>query len=79
MQEIVLYTTHCPQCKILEEKLKEKQISYSVCDNVVKMVEKGFKQAPMLEANGIIMNFTEAIKWLKENGDARILKGDDNN
>ena len=28
MEEIILYTTHCPMCLMLEQKLKEKNIKF---------------------------------------------------
>lgn len=30
------------------------------------MLEKGFMSAPMLEVDGNIMDYFEAIKWVKE-------------
>lgn len=68
LQKIVLYTTNCPKCKILKEKLDAKQIQYEICDDVDKMLDKGFMQAPMLEVDGTSMNFAEAVKWLKGDG-----------
>ena len=61
---ITLYTTHCPKCKALEMKLKMKKIDDTECSDVKIMQEKGFKQAPMLDVNGKIMDFTEAIQYV---------------
>ena len=63
---IILYTTHCPKCKILEQKLKSKNIEYVEFTDVDKMIEMGFSMMPMLEVNGIIMDFTTANKWINE-------------
>ena len=66
MNDVILYTTHCPKCMVLETKLKEKNINYYICEDLNIMEQKGFISAPMLEANGKIMTFGEAIQWLNE-------------
>ena len=63
---ITLYTTHCPKCKILTKKLAEKSIEYVEFTNVDKMVEMGFSVMPMLEVDGVVMDFTTANKWINE-------------
>lgn len=64
---VVLYTTHCPRCKILEKKLQQKGILYAENDNVDEMIAMGFKTAPLLGVDGAKpMDFGEAIKWIKE-------------
>ena len=55
--KIILYTTHCPQCKILENKLQSKNISYEVCEDLDTMLMKGFRSAPNLEVDGEIFFF----------------------
>lgn len=59
-----LYSTHCPQCKALELKLKKANIEYEICDDMNEMKAKGFAAAPMLETEDGIMNFAQAIKWI---------------
>ncbi len=61
---IVLYSTHCPKCTILEKKLQMRGLKYKVETDVDKMVEMGFRSAPTLEVNGIRMDFMAAIRWL---------------
>lgn len=61
---IVLYSTHCPQCKALEMKLNKKKIEYTICDDQEKMKALGFSSAPMLDVDGTIYNFTNAVKWV---------------
>ncbi len=63
---IKLYTTHCPKCKILEKKLKDKNINYEEINDTEIMLNKGFMTVPMLEVDGIIMDFTRANKWIRE-------------
>ena len=60
----VLYTTHCPKCRVLESKMKDKGLAYTIIDDMDEMVAKGFQAAPVLEVNGEAMEFSEAIKWV---------------
>ena len=64
--KIILWSTHCPRCKVLETKLKQKGINYEENNNVEEMTAKGFKEAPKLEVNGVVMGFKEAVDWIKE-------------
>lgn len=61
---IILYSTDCPKCKILKQKLDEKNINYETYKDAKVMLSKGIKSAPMLEIDGEMMNFNEAIKWI---------------
>ena len=63
---IILYTTHCPKCRILEQKLKAKNIEYIEFTDVDKMIKMGFSVMPMLEVDGIVMDFGTANKWINE-------------
>ena len=63
---ITLYSTNCPKCKILEQKLNQKGVDYTLCTDIDVMEEKGFMAAPMLEKDGEVMDFGTAIKWINE-------------
>ena len=65
-ESIILYEHGCPRCKVLKSKLDEKGIEYEDISDVEIMKAKGFKEAPKLEINGVIMDFKEAVKWIKE-------------
>lgn len=62
----ILYSTHCPQCTMLEKQLRSKNIEFTICDDTKVMLDKGFKKAPMLEVDNQVMTFPEALKWVKE-------------
>lgn len=64
--KVILYTTHCPKCNVLTAKLKAKGVDYEEVTDVDAMRDKGFMSAPMLEVDGKIMTFVEAIKWVNE-------------
>ena len=63
---IILYSTGCPRCTVLEKKLNEKNIKYQIDNDTNKMIEKGFTEIPMLEVNSKYYNFIEAVKWVNE-------------
>jgi len=63
---IILYSNNCPKCKILKQKLDQKQVVYEKCNDMDIMMEKSFLSMPILQVDGKIMNFNEAIKYVKE-------------
>ena len=64
---VVLYTTHCPKCVILEKKLNSSGMSYTSVDDVDVMMSKGFISSPVLEVNGSTMDFAKAVAWVNSN------------
>ena len=62
---IILYSTHCPKCNILEKKLKEKNITYTEINDVNVMTEKGFTTVPMLEVDGTVMDYKTAFNYVE--------------
>jgi glutaredoxin len=65
---ITLYTIDCPKCKRLEKTLEQRSIQYEVCRDRDEMEHKGFDFMPVLEVDGQIMNYSEAINWINERG-----------
>ena len=63
---IVLYSTHCPRCVVLEKKLNQKGIDYNEVNDISIMEEKGFLSVPILEVDGKIMDFKEANDWINK-------------
>ncbi len=66
MAKIILYSTNCPKCNVLEKKLQSKNINFEICNDVDLMLSKGIQQAPNLEVDGELMDFTKAVKWVNE-------------
>ena len=64
MMNVVLYSTHCPKCKVLALKLKQKSIDYEEINDVEVMKSKGFVSAPKLEVDGVVYDFKEAVEWI---------------
>ena len=63
---ITLYSTNCPKCKVLEKKLDQANIAYSLNTtfNVEDIIARGFEEVPLLEVNGELLKFTEAVNWI---------------
>ena len=61
---IILYSTGCPKCKILEKKLEQKNMAYDLCTDINVIVNKGYQTVPLLEVDDYIMDFGEAVKWI---------------
>ena len=59
---IILHSTNCPRCNILDMKLKEKNVEYTVDTNIEAMIEKGFQTAPILEVDGEFYEFGDAVR-----------------
>lgn len=66
MAKIILYSTNCPKCNVLEKKLQSKNINFKICNNVDLMLSKGIQQAPYLEVDNELMDFSKAVKWVNE-------------
>lgn len=64
--KVTFYSNDCPRCKILQQKLDEKGVVYEKVSDVEIMKQKGFMSVPMLEVDGKIMTYLEAINWIKE-------------
>ena len=61
---IILYTIGCPRCIQLEKLLDKQKIAYQTVEDKATMLEKNFAQLPILEVDGTIMEYTEAVAWL---------------
>lgn len=67
MINVSLYSTHCPKCNVLEKKLKQKDISYEEINDIGIMKEKGYLSVPVLEVDGVSMDFKAASDWINNN------------
>lgn len=61
---IILYTTHCPKCKVLESKLNKKNIKYNICEDINIIQNKGITALPALEINNEILTFKDTVNWV---------------
>ena len=62
---VTLYSTNCPKCKVLETKLKNKNVEFNTCTDLDEMKAQGIKSAPTLKLeDNNILNFVDAVKWV---------------
>lgn len=66
--KIVLYTVNCPKCKVLELKLRQKNVDFETVDDADEVVEVGRRQgitsAPILQIDSDYLDFSQAIKYV---------------
>lgn len=63
---VILYEHGCPNCRVLKMKLDKSGIEYETVNDVELMKAKGFQSAPKLEVDGKVLDFKEAVEWIKE-------------
>lgn len=67
--DIILYTSHCPKCKVLEVKLQKAKVDYKEVEinqnNIDYLISNGIMSAPCLKVDGEMLEFTKALEFLK--------------
>ena len=64
MVKVVLYSTHCPKCCVLERKLKQKGVEYIEVNDIETMKQKGYDSVPVLEIDDVPLDFSKAAEWI---------------
>ncbi len=64
--DTILYSTGCPKCKILKQKLDDKGVVYRVVDSVDTMLAMGITVVPVLSLDGELLDFSEAVQWVNQ-------------
>lgn len=64
--KITLYTTHCPQCSVLEKKLKQEDLTFDIVEGEDEIRKLGFLAAPILVVDDKPMTFKQACDWIDE-------------
>lgn len=60
----ILYSTNCPKCNVLYNKLKNAGITFDVCEDVEPLIEMGYMSAPILFDGEKYYTFEESIKMI---------------
>lgn len=66
MDKVILYSTGCPKCKVLKAKMAAKGIEYTENNSIDEMMTLGIKSAPVLNVNGVLMDYMSALTYIKE-------------
>lgn len=64
--KITLYSTGCPQCRVLKRKLDDLKLEYDIVSDPQQIIAMGFQSAPVLEIDGERYNFVQGINWVRE-------------
>lgn len=64
--KIVLYSTGCPRCEVLKNKLANKKIDYTENNSTEEMLALGISQVPMLWVDGDMYAFKGAVDWVNQ-------------
>lgn len=67
--KVILYSTHCSKCNVLEKKLKAKNIAYEEINDVEMIKQKKYFSVPVLEVDDIVMDFKKANDWINAQED----------
>lgn len=62
--QVNLYSTGCPKCKVLKNKLDNKNIAYNTISDTDIIISKGINTIPVLEVEGQFMDFKKAVDWV---------------
>ena len=66
MNEIILFSNDCPRCKILKQKLIDKNIKFEISNNFDELIERGLQTAPVLKVNNEYYQFGDAVRIIGE-------------
>lgn len=66
MEKIILYSTGCPMCTVVEKKMKNKNIDYDICNDIDEMIKLKIKKVPVLKVGDVLMDFETAIKYIND-------------
>lgn len=61
---MILYTQNCPKCEVLKKKLLQKNLSFETSSDFSKLVENNIDTLPILEVDGKLLEFPEAITYV---------------
>jgi len=64
MNEMIVYTTGCPKCRILEKKMMLKKLHYTVSSDIDVLVKENILTVPVLYVNGRYLKFEDAIQYI---------------
>lgn len=63
---MVLYTIHCPKCKVLETKLINAGLKFDKCTDILVMEKLNINEVPCLEIEGKLLDFKGAIEYINK-------------
>ena len=68
--KVTLYSVKdCVKCKMLGMLLDSKKLPYEKCMNEERMNELNIRSAPMLEVDGKLLGYKDALIWVNKSGE----------
>ena len=64
--KLILYSTGCPKCNVLIQKLNSANIDYELSQDVGVLIDKGFTSVPVLQVEDDFLDFSAANAWINE-------------
>jgi len=64
LNNVILFSNGCPRCKVLKQKLDDKQIKYTINEDFDELIENGLQTAPVLKVDDNYYQFGEAVKFI---------------
>ena len=61
---VTMYSTGCPRCEVLKKRLEQKGIEFEINNSVERMLSLGINDVPVLDVEGKLLPFAEAVKWV---------------
>lgn len=61
---ITLFSTNCPKCKVLEQKLKSANIDFTIQNDMQEIIDAGFATAPVLKVDNQYLDFKQAVDYI---------------
>lgn len=73
-----LYSSHCPQCMIIEQMMNKNKIEFEVIDdedNIRLMAGKNnISSMPFADMNGVVMEIKELREYIKKGNPHNVYK-----
>lgn len=60
---ITMYSTGCPMCEYLQQKLDQAGVQYEINDSEEEMESLGIDSVPVLSIDGRLLEFSEAVEY----------------
>lgn len=66
MEKVILYTTGCPSCIVLEKKMNDKKIDFEKVFDMEELKKLNKTYFPILKVGENLFEFREAIDWVNK-------------